>query len=104
MAASCVALRRARVTARDHEGTSHTVEVNAGSLFEAAALALAAYREEGWLGELPANAALEVLVLPPPVRHVVTLAAVERWLEAAPKSPREKVIKDATGRSRGTSR
>lgn len=94
-------VRRARVTLRDPEGASHTVEVTASALYEAAALALAAFREEGWLaGDLPQATVLEITVLPPPVQHRLTLAAVERWLASSARSPREKLVKEA-GRSGG---
>lgn len=102
MAPSGVPIRRARVTVRDQEGTVHTVEVTAATLFEAAAQALAAFREEGWLEHLPSSTVFEVLVLPPPVQHIVKLSAVERWLASSAKSPREKLVKESAQRGGNT--
>jgi len=81
------------VSVRDVEGTTHTVQVQGESLFEAAARALSAFREQGWAADaLTPNAVLRVEVHLPTIVHEVPLKAVERWLHS-PSSPKEMSIK-----------
>jgi hypothetical protein len=42
------ALRTCTVSYKDVEGVTHTVEVSASSLYEAAVLGLKAFEETGW--------------------------------------------------------
>ena len=89
-----MSLRFCRVSLRDAEGITHTVSVHAETLFEAAAGALAIFREQGWAGEaLTGNAVLNVEVQAPAVAHAVPLKAVERWLRSPSASPREVAMK-----------
>jgi hypothetical protein len=70
------------------------VDVQAATLFEAAAAAIAAFRQHGWAAEaLTAAAVLRIEVRQPPVVHDVPLRAVERWLQSGSSSPREMVKK-----------
>jgi hypothetical protein len=43
--------RNCTVSLRDTDGVTHTVQVQGSSLFEAAAHAVAAFREQGWAAE-----------------------------------------------------
>jgi hypothetical protein len=87
-------LRACRISVRDAEGLTHSVEVQAETLFEAAAAAMAVFREQGWAAEaLTPRATLRVEVLPPTVVHEVPVAAVERWLRSPSQSPREALAK-----------
>lgn len=82
------------VSLRDVDGITHTVRVQASSLFEAAARAVSAFREQGWSADaLTPNATLRVEVHVPPVVHDVPLKAVERWLRSPSASPREMAVK-----------
>jgi hypothetical protein len=45
--------RSRRVTIRDMDGISHTVEVTAASLYEALAQGLAALRADDWVAGIP---------------------------------------------------
>jgi hypothetical protein len=64
------AVRNCRVSLRDLQGTTHSIEVRATTLFEAAAAAVAVFRQEGWGAEaLTPNAMIRVEVLLPPVVH-----------------------------------
>lgn len=94
-----VPTRRCRVTVRDRDGGTHAVEVTASSVFEAASLALGAFRQEGWLDRLAPSVTFEVVVQLPPIEHIVPLAAVERWVASTARSPKERLAKDA---ARGT--
>ena len=46
-----IAVRSCRVTVQDSEGISHTVDVTAGSLYEAVAHGLAAFRGDDWVSD-----------------------------------------------------
>jgi hypothetical protein len=86
--------RSCRVRVRDADGVLHEVEVAASSLYEAAAAALAAFRQEPWAAAaLTPNATFRVEVRLPPVVHDVPLKAVERWLRTPSVSPREAMTK-----------
>ena len=89
-------MRVCRVFVRGADGVTHAAEVHAASLFEAAAAALALFREEGWgVDALTPNAVLRVEVQLPAVVHDVPLKAVERWLRSSSASPREYATKRA---------
>jgi len=63
----------------------------ADSLFEAAAMALRAFKTHGCP---PGPAArLRVQVTPPAVTHIVTVQKVEDWLRDGARSPREALLK-----------
>ena len=94
LSSALVPTRTCTVTLTDVRGVKHSVDVTAESVFEAAAVALAALRHSQWL-DTPARASrLEVAVQPPVVRHIVTVEQVERWLQSATSSPHEKVRKE----------
>ena len=70
---------RCLVSVTDSDGVRHSVTVSAGSLFEAAAAGVAAFRREGWAATaLTSNATVRVKVQPPPVVHDVPLETIER--------------------------
>jgi hypothetical protein len=89
-----VPLKSCNVTVTDSAGISHTVEVVAESLFEAAAMGLAALKKDGWTNPIGPAARLEVEVRETVVRHILTVAQIERWLQGATASPNERVKKD----------
>ena len=63
-------LRTCRVSFQDTAGIAHCVEVTAESLFEAAALAIKAFRTAEWMESGPGNATvLEISVLQPIAKH-----------------------------------
>lgn len=87
-------VRSCSVTTRDSSGVVHQVEVHASSLFEAAAAALTAFRQENWCDDgLPPNASLRIEVQLPPIVHEVPLRAVERWMRSPSPSPKEAALK-----------
>lgn len=88
------AVRTCRVTLRDAEGTAHEVTVQAATLFEAAAAAVATFRQQGWAAEaLTPHARLRVEVQLPSIVHEVPLKAVERWLRSSSTSPKDLALK-----------
>lgn len=78
----------------DSQGIKHTVEVTADSLFEAAAMALAVFKKDGWTDPVGSAARLEVQVREPAVTHTVSVLQIQRWLQGATPSPNERVRKD----------
>ena len=75
----------------DTSGIRHSVEVDAETLYEAAALAVKAFRRHDC--EPRAMAKLEV-EMRSSVTHTLTIKRLEEWLAGASKSPREAVLKE----------
>jgi hypothetical protein len=75
----------------DTEGLRHAVEVEADSLFEAAALAFRTFKQHDCApGEL---SKLEVEIRSS-ITHTVTLKKIRSWLQGGAKTPKEAVIKE----------
>jgi hypothetical protein len=87
-----VPIRTCTVSFTDGEGLRHSVKVQAATLYEAAALAIRTFREHGCP---PGSASkIDVEARSPSVRHTVSMAKIQDWLESSAKSPAEKVTKD----------
>jgi hypothetical protein len=85
-----MAARSCRVTITDMEGIAHTVEVTAGTLYEAVALGLAAIRGHEWVTGIPEGLnPVKVRVTNIPVEHEVKLKDFRNWLDRHGKSPKE---------------
>jgi len=82
---------RCRVSYLDSRNVEHAVDVTADSLFEAAAVAVRAFREGALVEELPVpRTELRITVSPLPVAHRVRLQRVEQWAQTGTvKSPVE---------------
>jgi len=78
------------LTYKDLEGVTHTGDVSASPLYEAAVLGLKAFEQTGWsdhpVGEM------EITVKSPAVRHRLPIMRVTNWLRSA-ASPREVALK-----------
>lgn len=83
--ASCV------VSYLDTSGIRHSVEVEAESLYEAAALAVRAFRRHDC--EPRGLEKLEV-EMRSSITHTLTIKRLEEWLAGACKNPREAVMKE----------
>jgi hypothetical protein len=84
-------VRSCRVTITDMDGVAHTVEVTAGTLYEAVALGLAAIRGDDWVVGIPQGMnSVRVRVTDVPVEHHVKLQDFMKWIERNGGSPREK--------------
>ena len=83
--ASCV------VSYLDASGVRHAVEVEAQSLYEAAALAVKAFRQHECEPRGLENLEVEMRSS---VTHTLTRKRLEEWLTGACKSPKEKVLKE----------
>jgi hypothetical protein len=83
-------VRSCRVTIRDIDGRTHSVDVTAATLFEAVAQALAALRRDEWVAGIPGGLnVVHVSVANVRVDHQVRMADFEHWLEKPGGSPRE---------------
>jgi hypothetical protein len=88
------AVRTCIVSVCDVEKVSHSVEVQAETLFEAAAAAVAIFSTEAWAANaLTPAAVLKVEVRAPAVVHSVPLAALEQWRRSPSISPKESLAK-----------
>jgi len=87
-----VPVRPCIVAFTDPEGFRHSVEVRGGSLYDAVALAIAAFREHGCA---PCSTSqLEIEVRGPAVTHSVNMLKIREWANGGAKSPKEKVLKE----------
>jgi hypothetical protein len=84
------------VSFEDLDGTRHSVEVAAETLYEAAALAVNQFRRQELIDDDVApgmNTRLEVSVKSPTTQHELSVRQLRVWLERSGKSPREIILK-----------
>ena len=97
-----VVLRTCTVAVRDMRDVEHSIEVTAETLYEAIATALAALRQDNWVGEIGQGfATVTVLVQQPPVKHEVKMKDFVSWLGRQGRSPAEVVLKQKLERILG---
>jgi hypothetical protein len=90
-----VVLKTCRVSCVDLRGLEHAVEVSASSLYEAVAQALRIFRNNDWIeGIGRGQMAILVKVKHPETEHTARVQDFERWLEASPRSPAERILKN----------
>jgi hypothetical protein len=89
-----VGLRTCTVSCTDLRGCEHTVEVTAGSLYEAVAQGLRVFRENDWVDDIGrGQTTVSVVVRHPVVEHKVRVQDFERWLESQGRTPAEVSLK-----------
>jgi hypothetical protein len=75
----------------DLDGVRHSVEVEAGGLYEASVLGLAAFRkhdlEPGGLTQLEVDVHSSV-------KHTLTVTKVRDWLQRGVRTPKEAILKE----------
>ena len=84
-------VRSCQVSYRDREGVRHSVDVTAGSLFEAAILGMTALKAPRWQDD--PNLKIEVVVKQPEIRHEIWNSVLSAWLSRNGKSPKEQALK-----------
>jgi hypothetical protein len=90
-----VALKTCKVSCVDLKQVKHTVEVSAGSVYEAVTQALRTFRDNEWVEDLGHGQTLiSVKVKSPQIGHTVRVQDFERWLDASPRSPAEMILKN----------
>lgn len=88
-----VGLRVCTVSFKAATGISHSVDVEAESLYEAAALGLARLKEDGWIEGLGPATVLELHVREPATHHTITVDRLQRWVNGTTASPMETLKK-----------
>ena len=88
-----VSLRLCSVGFKSATGISHAVDVEAETLYEAAALGLARLKKDGWIEGLGPATRLEIHVREPGSHHVLSVQQVERWVSSVNASPGETLKK-----------
>jgi hypothetical protein len=84
-----MALRLCTVGFKAATGISHSVEVEAETLYEAAALGLARLKSDGWVEGLGPGTRLEIVVRQPPTHHTLTVSQLQQWVNGTTSSPAE---------------
>jgi hypothetical protein len=74
-------------------GIRHSVEVTAGSIYEAAALGVAALKKSGWAETVARGTELEVQVREAPTSHRITVQQIHRWCDGVSVNPDETLRK-----------
>ena len=83
------------VSCFDLKEVEHTVEVSAGSVYEAVAQALRIFRDNEWVEDIGrGQTPITVKVKNPEIEHTVRVQDFERWLETTPRSPAEMLLKN----------
>ena len=75
------------------DGVRREVQVEAGSVYDAATLALQALKQESWVGVIASGTKLQIEVKAPSVLHEVTLHQLRKWAESSAITPEDKVRK-----------
>jgi hypothetical protein len=86
-------LRLCTVGFKAATGISHSVDVEAETLYEAAALGLARLKKDGWIEGLGPGSRLEIAVREPGSHHSLTVRQVEQWVDSVNASPMETLKK-----------
>jgi hypothetical protein len=81
-----------QVSFTDSDGFRHSVEVQANSLYEAAAIAARSFADAGC--PPTQGTMLDIEVKAPAVTHSVELKRVQAWVNGVARSPADKVLKD----------
>lgn len=85
-----MAEKSCRVTVADMNGTAHTVQITASTLYEAVARRLAAIRGNEWVAGIAQGLnVVKVSVASVPVEHEVRMKDFANWLERKTGSPRK---------------
>jgi hypothetical protein len=88
-------LRTCTVSYKDLQDIEHAVQVTAETLYEAAALGLAAFRKADLFGGgAPAgHAQLTIRVSAPVTIHTLSMQKLNEWLACVGRSPKEQAMK-----------
>jgi hypothetical protein len=82
------------VSFTDSQGITHSIDVTAESLYEAAVLALAEFRRCGFTDAHTGPATqLTIEVLAPSTSHEISVGKVRAWLDSNGKGPAQQALK-----------
>jgi hypothetical protein len=86
-----MSVRSCRVTIRDIDGVDHSVQVTAGTLYEAVALGLKSLAGEEWVSRVAQGLNVaRVSVTNISIEHSVKLQDFNAWLKKEGGTPRER--------------
>src|SRR3954453_4438054 len=88
-----MATKTCTVSFTSSSGVSHSVEVSADSLYEAAIVGFTLLKHDGWVDPLAPGTRLEIQVRQPATTHSVSLSQLRRWVEGVAVSPDETLRK-----------
>ena len=88
-----MALRICTVGFKAATGISHSVDVEAETLYEAAAMGLERLKKDGWIEGLGPGSKLEIVARSPGSHHSLTVQQVQRWLNSVNASPADTLKK-----------
>jgi hypothetical protein len=74
-------------------GVSHSVDVEADSLYEAAGLGLARLKKDGWIEGLGPATRLEIHVREPGSHHSLSVRQLQKWIDSVNPSPADTLKK-----------
>ncbi len=77
------------VSFTDIRGITHTAEVEAESLYEAAVQGIRRLNQDPWLERIGPGTKLEIEIREPSAKHAITVEQVQRWLAGTTKNPTE---------------
>ena len=78
-----MALARSAVSFTDSDGIVHAARVQAESLYEAVALAIADFRRDKLVPTLISSTEFTITIESPPIEHRIRLAQIERWAKSS---------------------
>jgi hypothetical protein len=90
---TAVSLRVCTIGFKAATGISHSVDVEAASLYEAAAMGLARLKQDGWIEGLGPSTKLEITVRDPGSHHTLSVHQLQRWIESANATPADALKK-----------
>ena len=76
----------------DPDGVKRSVQVTAETLFEAAAMAVHAFKKDGFTNFV--SNVFEIEVREPVVKHQVSIGQIRKWLDSSVQDPRERVRRE----------
>jgi hypothetical protein len=82
-----VGVRVCTVSFTSATGITHSVDVEATTVYEAAAMGLARLQQAGWVEGLGPATRLEIQVREPATRHIVSIQQLRRWMNGVTTSP-----------------
>src|ERR1700691_6605624 len=95
-------ISRCRVSYLDQEGLDHAVEVDAESLYEAVAMAVAEFRQGEIITDAPGPMTeFCVTVIRKPIEHRIRLSQVTKWAEPTMREGPAGISKRKRGRGCG---
>jgi hypothetical protein len=89
LSSPAVGVRLCTVSFKSATGISHGVDVEAGTLYEAAGLGLARLKKDGWVEGLGPGTRLEIAVREPATHHVISVDRLNKWINGVTTSPVE---------------